>query len=251
MKGADALPAVAVLAGGLATRMQPATATLPKAMIEVAGEPFIAHQLRLLKREGVSDIVLCLGHLGEQVEAFVGDGRRFGLNVRCSYDGPRLLGTGGALKKALPMLGPWFLILYGDSYLDLSYMPVVDAFARSGLDGLMTVYRNDGRWDTSNVVFENGRIQHYSKKAPRADMRHIDFGLGILKREVLAVWPVDEPFDLADVYERLVAARRLAGFEVRQRFYEIGSPQGLAETDAYLRQAVQVDQPARESHGRQ
>jgi NDP-sugar pyrophosphorylase family protein len=251
MKGADALPAVAILAGGLATRMRPATATIPKAMIEVAGEPFIAHQLRLLKRQGARNIVLCLGHLGEQVEAFVGDGRRFGLNVRCSYDGPRLLGTGGALKKALPMLGPWFLVLYGDSYLDLPYRPVVAAFARSGLDGLMTVYRNDGRWDTSNVVFEDERIQYYSKKTPRADMRHIDFGLGILRREVLAAWPADEPFDLADVYERLVAERRLAGCEVRQRFYEVGSPQGLAETDAYLRQAAQANQPARDSHDRQ
>ncbi len=238
MSSTDRLPTIAVLAGGLAKRLRPLSESLPKAMIEVAGEPFIAHQLRLLRREGAAEVVLCLGHLGEQVEAFVGDGSRFGLEVRCAYDGERLLGTGGALRKALPLLGPHFMILYGDSYLDLAYAPVEEAFVASGLDGLMTVYRNEGRWDASNVVFGEGRILFYSKEAKRPDMHHIDYGLGLLKAEVLQRYAEGQNFDLAEVYAALVEAGRLAGFEVRQRFYEIGSPAGLAETDAYLRGRV-------------
>ncbi len=229
------LPPIALLAGGLATRLRPITTTIPKAMVEVADQPFIAHQLRLLAREGAHVVTLCLGYLGEQVRDFVGDGQGFGLEVRYSFDGDRLLGTGGALRKALPLLGPEVLILYGDSYLDLPYAPVVQAFRTSGLDGLMTVYGNEGRWDTSNVVFKEGRIAVYSKRLRDPDMRHIDYGLGILKAEVLAARPEDQPFDLADVYTDLVETGRLAGFEVQHRFYEIGSPEGLAETDAYLR----------------
>ncbi|MFI4986633.1 MAG: nucleotidyltransferase family protein [Alphaproteobacteria bacterium] len=248
MSSTRQLPTVAILAGGLAKRMRPLSETVPKAMIEVAGEPFIAHQLRLLRREGAREVVLCLGYLGEQVETFVGDGSRFGLALGFSYDGDRLLGTGGALRKALQHLGTHFVILYGDSYLDLAYGPVVDAFAASGLDGLMTVYRNEGRWDASNVAFRDGRILHYSKTAKRPDMRHIDFGLGVLKAEVLARYPAGEPCDLADVYGALVARERLAGFEVHQRFYEIGSPAGLAETDAYLRRANPTQLPS-DGHG--
>jgi NDP-sugar pyrophosphorylase family protein len=229
------LPPIAILAGGLATRLRPITATIPKAMVEVAGEPFIAHQLRLLAREGAGVVVLCLGHLGEQVADFVGDGGGFGLEVRYSFDGDRLLGTGGALRKALPLLGPEFLIVYGDSYLDFAHAPAVAAFRASGLDGLMTVYGNAGRWDTSNVVFSEGRIRVYSKTLRLPEMRHIDYGLGILRAGVLAAWPDDRPFDLASVYSGLVDSGRLAGYEVDHRFYEIGSPEGVAETDAYIR----------------
>lgn len=250
MSPSAALPPVAILAGGRATRLRPLTETVPKSMIELAGEPFIAHQLRLLRREGAREVVLCLGYLGEQVEAYVGDGSRFGLALRCSYDREPLLGTGGALRKALPLLGESFLILYGDSYLDLPYAPVVRAFAASGLDGLMTVYRNEGRWDASNVVFAEGRVIAYSKKTRRPDMRHIDYGLGMLKADALAARPAAAPFDLADVYGDLVEAGRLAGFEVKQRFYEIGSPQGQAETEAYLRRAGDSTDRTRDAHGR-
>jgi NDP-sugar pyrophosphorylase family protein len=229
------LPPIAILAGGLATRLRPITTTVPKAMVEVAGAPFIAHQLQLLRREGAGVVVVCLGHLGEQVRDFVGDGSRFGLEVRWSFDGDRLLGTGGALRQALPQLGSEFLILYGDSYLDLAYAPVVEAWRHSGLDGLMTVHGNEGRWDTSNVVFEDGRILRYSKTRREPRMRHIDYGLGALKAKVLAARDQGQPFDLAEVYAGLVEAGRLAGYEVERRFYEIGSPEGLAETDAYLR----------------
>lgn len=233
-----ALPPVAILAGGLATRMGDYTRTKPKAMLAVAGEPFIAHQLRLLAREGFRRAVLCLGHLGQQVEEFVGDGRRFGLDqVTVSHDGDRLLGTGGALRRALPLLGERFFILYGDSYLDIPMRPVADAFTASGLPGLMTVLHNEGRWDTSNVVFDamGGRVAVYSKRERRPDMAYIDYGLGALTATTLAAYPADVAFDLADVYTALAQQDLLAGYEVTTRFYEIGSPVGLQETDAYLR----------------
>ncbi len=228
------LPPVAILAGGLATRMRPLTEKMPKALIEVAGEPFIAHQLRLLTREGVGEAVLCLGHLGEQVVDAVGDGRKFGIAVRYSHDGERLMGTGGALRRALPMLGKKFFVLYGDSYLDIPFAPVADAFTRSGKPALMTILRNNGQWDRSNVKkMPDGSI-FYDKTVPDPAMDYIDYGLGLFKASVLAAGPADQPFDLAAVYHGLSKTGDLAGWEVFTRFYEIGKPEGLAETEAYL-----------------
>jgi NDP-sugar pyrophosphorylase family protein len=225
---------VAILAGGLATRLRPVTASIPKALVEVAGKPFVVHQLELLRARGVSRVVLCLGHLGEQVEAVVGDGRGFGLEVRCVFDGPALLGTGGALRRALPALGGKFLVLYGDSWLDCDYGAVARAFVESGRLGLMTVFRNEGRWDSSNVLFRDGRILRYSKAQKGPEMEHIDYGLGALDPAALAAYPQGAPLDLAAVYEDLLARGELAGLEVHERFYEIGSPAGLEETRAHL-----------------
>lgn len=229
------IPPVAILAGGLATRMRPATHKLPKSMLVVAGEPFIAHQLRLLQRERVERVVLCLGYLGEQVRDYVGDGQRFGVEVLYSFDGDELLGTGGAIVRALPFLGDIFIVLYGDSYLDFELAPTVQAFEVSGASALMTVYRNEGRWDTSNVLFNGSRVVRYDKRKPNAAMHYIDYGLGILKRAALSRWAAAGKFDLADVYATLASEGMLAGFEVKQRFYEIGTPQGLTETADYLR----------------
>jgi N-acetyl-alpha-D-muramate 1-phosphate uridylyltransferase len=226
---------VAVLAGGLATRLRPITERIPKALVEVAGEPFVHHQLRLLRREAISDVVLCVGHLGAMIEEAVGDGRAFGLNVAYSFDGDRLLGTGGALRRALPLLGQAFFVLYGDSYLDIEYSPVLGRFRRSGKAGLMTVYRNQGRFDASNVLFDGENVVRYDKRAPTPDMHYIDYGLGILSAATLVEHPADVAFDLADVYAALAAAGELAGYDAKRRFFEIGSPQGLAETEAFLR----------------
>ncbi len=227
---------VAILAGGLATRMRPVTEAIPKSLIPVAGEPFVAHQLRLLRREGVENVVLCVGHLGEMIEAYVGDGDRFGLSVRYSYEAPdRLLGTGGALRRALPLLGNRFFVLYGDSYLDIAYAPIALAFERSGAPALMTVFRNNGAWDVSNVDFDGARVLRYDKRSPGPDLRYIDYGLGVVSSGVLGDRPADVPFDLADVYRDLANAGELAGYEATRRFHEIGSPGGLNETDAYLR----------------
>ena len=230
---------VAILAGGLATRLRPATEKIPKSLVTVAGEPFFAHQLRLLHSAGLRQVVVCVGHLGEMIESEFGDGARFDMQIAYSFDGPRLLETGGALKQALPLLGERFFVLYGDSYLPIDYGSPARAFLAAGKPALMTVFKNEGRWNTSNVWFEEGKIRLYDKTWPAARMRHIDYGLGILSSEALKEWKAGETFDLAGLYKQLVATNQLAGFEVHQRFYEIGSPEGLKELDALL-----SDQPA-------
>jgi len=233
------MPPVALLAGGLATRLRPLTEQVPKAMLDVAGEPFIAHQLRLLRRENINRVVICSGYLANQIEDYVGDGSRFGLSVTYKIDGPRLLGTGGALRAALDQLGSEFLVMYGDSWLDIPYAPVVDAFRASGQPALMTVFRNEGQWDSSNVWFEDGRIRLYDKRKRLPQMHYIDWGLGMFRADTLVSRPANEHFDLAEVYSDLSRADKLAGYEVRTRFYEIGSTEGLRETDALLRRTPQ------------
>ena len=225
---------VALLAGGLATRLRPLTEKIPKALVPVAGEPFLAHQLRLLYKNGLRRVVVCAGYLGEMIAAEFGDGAAYGMELAYSFDGEKLLGTGGALVRALPLLGEAFLVLYGDSYLPIDYATVVHAFSASGMPGLMTVFHNADRWDTSNVIFADGTIRCYDKRALTPDMRHIDYGLGILRASTLADRPEGEPFDIADVYRDLSRTGQLAGYEVNERFYEIGSHTGLAELDARL-----------------
>lgn len=229
------MPPLALLAGGLANRLGALTERVPKSLLKVAGEPFIAHQLRLIAAQAIRDVVICCGHLGGMIRDFVGDGERFSCRVRYSFDGPPLLGTGGAVLKALPLLGARFGVMYGDSYLMTPFAPVLERFARSGKTGLMTVFRNDDRWDTSNVEFVNGSIVRYEKGGVGTGMRHIDYGLGIYSAGAFAGLPSGEPFDLSEVQRDLIARGAMAGFEVRERFYEIGSRAGLAETDAYLR----------------
>ena len=230
------MPALALLAGGLATRMRPATLSTAKSMLPVAGEPFLGHQLRMLAEQGIREVVLCCGHLAGQLEAYAGDGRKWGLRVRYSGDGAEPLGTGGALRK--PLLGSRFMVMYGDSYLPTRFGPVWQAFLGCGLEGLMTVFPNEGRWDTSNVQFEGGWLMDYSKSARTREMRHIDYGLSCFEARAFAGWPEGARFDLAEVAADLLRRGELAGFEVRERFYEIGSPAGLAETDALLREGV-------------
>ncbi|SHH64716.1 nucleotidyltransferase family protein [Bradyrhizobium erythrophlei] len=226
---------VAILAGGLATRLHPLTETIPKALVEVAGKPFILRQLDYLRRQGVSRAVLCVGFLGEQIEAVVGDGSNSGLTVSYSQDWPMLMGTGGALRQALPLLDSQFLVLYGDSYLPVDFSAVERAFFASGKPALMTVQRNEDRWDKSNVLFRGGAILEYNKSAPKPDMQYIDYGLGAISAQILQDEKTTGPFDLADVYNRLSLSGRLAGYEVHERFYEIGSHKGLAEAADYFR----------------
>lgn len=226
---------VAILAGGLATRLHPITTTVPKALVDVAGKPFVLRQLDYLRRQGVSRVVLCVGFLGEQIEAVVGDGSASGLSVSYSQDWPNLLGTGGALKQALPLLGSRFLILYGDSYLPIDFASVERDFLASGKPALMVVQRNADRWDKSNVLFRDNVIVEYNKRVPTPDMRHIDYGLGAMSAQVLADEDTMGPFDLADIYHRLSLAGQLAGHEVHERFYEIGSHEGLAQAADYFK----------------
>ena len=225
-------PPVAILAGGLATRMGDITRSIPKALLDVAGKPFVVHQLELLHAHGFKHVVLCIKHLAEQVEAALGDGHALGVEIAYSNDGGKLLGTGGALRNALPLLGDRFLVLYGDSYLTCDYMDVLRCFEASGKLGLMTVYKNDGRYDASNVSYADGNILRYDKHET-AGMTHIDYGLGVLRAEALAGYD-DAPLDLAKVYQDLLARGELAGYEVTERFYEIGSVAGLEDTRRLL-----------------
>jgi NDP-sugar pyrophosphorylase family protein len=230
---ATRLPVV-ILAGGLATRLRPLTDLQPKALVDVAGEPFIVHQLRLLARNAVTRVVICAGYRGEMIEDYLGR-EAFGIALSYAYDGPRLLGTAGALAAARPLIGAdAFFALYGDSYLPCDYGAVQRAFERSGRPAQMTVYRNEGRWDTSNVEFADGRIITYSKRARTQRMNYIDYGIGILTPRVLDGLPPGKSKDLAVLYEGLAASNELAAFEVSDRFYEIGSPAGLAELHQYL-----------------
>jgi NDP-sugar pyrophosphorylase family protein len=225
---------VAILAGGLATRLRPVTETIPKALVPVAGEPFAHHQLRLLARNGFERAVFLIGHLGERIAEAVGDGRAFGLAVEYVPDGPALLGTGGAIAAALPRLGDRFAVIYGDSWLDFDYRAAVARFERDGRPALMTVFRNEGSWDASNVEMRGEELVAYSKTARTPAMRHIDYGFSLFKADVFGGVPKDRPTDLAALFEDLASRGLLAAHEVRRRFYEVGSFAGLAELEAHL-----------------
>lgn len=227
---------VALLAGGMATRLRPITETIPKALVEVAGRPFIDHQLDLLYSNGIRRVVMCLGYRGQQLERHVGDGSDRGMEIVYAYDGEKLMGTGGAIRRAADagLLGDVFWVMYGDSYMDIDYAAVLDHFGRSGAGALMTVLRNGNRWDTSNVVFRDGQLLRYDKKVQTPDMDHIDYGVALLRRPAAECIPADRPFDLAELYTQLVAERRMIGYEVTNRFYEIGTPAALEEAGRYL-----------------
>jgi NDP-sugar pyrophosphorylase family protein len=231
-----------ILAGGLGTRMRPLTETVPKSLLPVLGRPFIEHQLAWLAGHGVREVLLSIGRLGEQIEQHVGDGSRFGVSVRYVNEGEALIGTAGALRLALDRgaLDSEFLLTYGDSYLPIDFAAVADAFRRSGKPALMTVFENQGRWDTSNVVFdrESETIVLYDKQRtlrPAGDYRYIDYGVSALARSVIEQGvPASGKFDLADVFGPLSQRGELAGLEVSERFYEIGSPAGLADLETFL-----------------
>lgn len=226
-------PRLALLAGGLASRLRPLTSFMPKSLVPIAGEPFLAHQLRLIRDGGIREVVLCCGFLGEQIEDFAGDGSRFGLSITYSHDGPQPLGTGGALFKALPLLGQRFLVMYGDSWLTEPIEPVWRTFLDSGKPALMTVFRNQNRWGASNVEFRKGLVIRYDKGHPSPSMHHIDYGLDALDSGALAHWTVPV-FDLADVWSGLADYSLLAGHETSERFYEIGSLAGMRETETVV-----------------
>jgi N-acetyl-alpha-D-muramate 1-phosphate uridylyltransferase len=225
---------VAIVAGGRATRLGPLTETLPKSLLQVNGEPFVTHQLRLLRSKGVLRVVLCIGHMGTLIQRAIGNGSNLGLQVEYSFDGPSLLGTGGAVKNALPKLGGSFFVIYGDSYLPCDYQAIARNFVSAGVLGMMTVFHNEGKWDASNVEYEFGEILAYSKTQRTSRMHHIDYGLGVFRAEAFEGLPAGKACDLAKVYTRLLQRKQLAAFEVRERFYEIGSAAGLRETTEFL-----------------
>jgi NDP-sugar pyrophosphorylase family protein len=205
---------------------------VPKPLLEVGGEPFLFHQLRLLARHGARQVVLCVGYLGERIRERIGPSR-FGLSIEYSFDAPGLDGTLGAIRRARHLLGDRFLVLYGDTYLRLDYQAAADEWRRSGCLGLMVVLQNDGRWDQSNTVYAEGRVVAHDKSTPTSAMRWIDYGLGGLEAKALERVAASER-DLSSLYTRLADLGELCGYEARERFYEIGRPESFAETDAFL-----------------
>jgi len=228
------IPTVAVLSGGKATRLYPITKEIPKAMLELSGKPFIAHQLEMLKHNGVKHVVICAGYLGQMLEDYIRAGNDFGLIVDFSFDGDKLLGTAGAIKKALPLLGNDFAVMYGDSYLTEDFRPVANFFISSNKKGLMTVFKNEGKWDVSNIVYADSRILKYDKKQITQEMKYIDYGLLFFKSEAFSKIFDYQVYDLADLCADLINEGQMAGYEAKQRFYEIGSFKGLEETKQYL-----------------
>ncbi len=231
---------VAILAGGLATRMQPRTLTVPKSMLDVAGRPFVDWQLEKLAACGYDDVVMCIAHLGEQIRAHVGDGARFGMRVRYAEEGPKLLGTWGALRAAIDLLAPTVLVTYGDSYLPFDYAAPLRALDADGqgdastCDGVMSVFKNEGKWDPSNVVTDGAWVVRYEKGTGDPAFDHIDYGALALRRDLIAALPLGEVRGLDALQRDLAARKRLRAHVAHARFFEIGSPEGLAALENEL-----------------
>ena len=225
---------VAILAGGLGTRLGEKTLNKAKVLIDVAGKPFISRQLNYLSDQGIKDIVICVGHLGNQIKNYIGNGSKYNLNVSYSDDSDQLLGTGGSIKKACQILGEHFFILYGDSFLPVNFSLIEKAYFQEKKPALMTVLKNKGRWDKSNAYFKDKCVK-YNKKKPQKNMDYIDYGLTIVRNSIFSDFPSNEVFDLADVFENLSNKSLLAGFEIYDRFYEIGSINGLNDTIEFFK----------------
>lgn len=237
----SALPPICILAGGLGTRLGDQVQDTPKPLIEVAGEPFLLHQLRLLASQGASEIILCVGYLGDLIEQRIGP-ERFGLRIAYSFDDPGLSGTLGAIMRARGLLGERFLVLYGDTYLRIDYAAAAEGWRLSGLPAMMAVLLNRGRWDASNVLYAHERVIAYDKHAPTPEMLWIDYGLGGLDQRALDLATPDTA-DVAELYSQLAQKGMLYGFEASERFYEIGSPEALAETRVFMRTMTASDEP--------
>lgn len=229
------LPTLVLLAGGLATRLRPITEVVPKSMIDINGKPFIYHQLHLLKSKGIESIVICVGYLSKQIIDYVGDGKNFGLKIRYSYDGEKLLGTGGSVKKALSLLEEDFFVMYGDSYLNINLNEIWEFYRQQQAIALMTVIKNDNKWDKSNILFKNSKVVAYDKINPCPEMHYIDYGCCLFNNARFSELSAQkEKFDLSEIHNDLIKQEVLFGYEVFTRFYEVGSHSGILELKQFL-----------------
>lgn len=224
---------IVILAGGLATRLGTIAKTRPKSMVLIKNRPFLEHQIRSLKAKGIHNIVLCTGHLGEQISDYFGNGEKFGVKIAYSLE-KTPLGTAGALKNAEDLLSDTFMTIYGDSYLSLDFDRILKFFESYDRLALMTVYRNFDRYDKSNTAIDGIMVKKYSKTDKREPMDYIDYGANIFRKEVLGLVPSGRFYSLEELFTRLVGSGQMLAYEVKERFYEIGSPSGLAEFEKYL-----------------
>lgn len=227
---------VVILAGGRATRLRPLTDKVPKSLVEICGKPFLQYQLDFLKEGGVREVVLCIGYLGKEIEKYFGDGGKFGMNIKYSYEKEQLLGTAGALKNAEQLLQGQFFVMYGDSYLFLDFAAIMSYFNEFNKLGLMVVYKNYDRYERSNVVVEGSLVKQYSKKERAEGMVYIDYGVSILRKKVLQLVPQNQAYSLEELFHQLIEKKGLLSYEVNKRFYQIGSPEGLEEFRRYISQ---------------
>jgi len=226
---------IVILCGGLATRLRPLSEKIAKSMIEIEGKPFLEHQLELLKKNGISDMIFCIGYKGEQIENYFGDGSRFGVKIKYSREKEKLLGTGGALKKAENLLNEVFLVINGDSYLPFDFKAAIGYFNKFNKPGLMVVYKNQDRYEKSNVLVKNSLVRQYNKENPTKEMKYIDYGVSIFRKKALELLPENTPCDLSQIYLSLIKKDQLLAFESKIRFYETGSFKGLEEFKRYIK----------------
>ena len=232
---------IVILCGGLATRLRPITKKIPKSMVRIFGKPFLEYQLELLKKNKIKDIVLCIGYKGEQIKKYFRNGKKFGVNIKYSSDGKKLLGTGGALKKAESLLEDPFMVMWGDSYLPFNFQKAINFFKKHKKLGLMTVYRNENRIEPSNVEVRGNLVAAYSKKRKTKRMKYIDYGLSIFRKEVLKYIPKNQFYDLSKLNQLLIRKKQLLAFEVKRRFYQIGNFEGLKEFQEYIKRKLPRD----------
>ena len=227
---------VVILTGGLGTRARQLSPDLPKSLIEIDSKPFISYQFDLLVKQGFKEILLCTGYKGDKISEYVGNGSRFGLHVSYSNEEPdKLLGTGGAILNAIDFLSSEFLVIYGDSYLDINYEKVKEKYYQSGLDSLMVIYKNINQYDDSNVEFDGSRIIRYSKNNRTTKMDFIDYGINIYKKEIFSRYNGPKNFDLSEIQESLVEKQLVAAYETNKRFYHIGDETAFDEFDKMIK----------------
>jgi len=226
---------IVILCGGLATRLSHLTKYTPKSMVEIEGKPFLEYQIDNLKKQSIKDIVLCVGHLSEKIEEYFGNGEKLDVNIKYSYDKEKLLGTIGALKNAEPLLKDTFFVMYGDSYINIDFHKVRDHFLQHDKPALMIVYKNQDKYDRSNVIVQDNMVVGYGEKERNRDMVYIDYGTSILRKNVLDIVPKDTPYSNEQLFSELVKKRELMAYEVQERFYHIGSLEALEEFRSYIR----------------
>ena len=218
-----------ILAGGLGTRLGDLTKEVPKSMVPIFGKPFLEYQIELLRAQGISEIILCIGHMSGQIKDYFGDGRRFHISIRYSDEGDRQLGTAGAIKFAEPLLADSFFVLFGDTYLMVDYKAIMSYFLSQNHPALMAVYRNENRFDTSDVIVENQLVTVYDKTHPRPDMVYINAGLSVMRKDAMVLIPPGKSVSVQQFFAEFLDKQQLLAFEVSQRFYEIGSFSGLSD----------------------
>lgn len=226
---------IVILCGGLATRLSHLTKYTPKSMVEIEGKPFLEYQIENLKKHSIKDIVLCVGHLSEKIEEYFGNGEKFGVNLKYSYDKEKLLGTIGALKNAEPLLKDVFFIMYGDSYISVDFHKVRDHFMQHDKPALMVVYKNQDKYDRSNLIVQDNMVIGYGEKERTRDMIYVDYGTSVLRKKVLENVPKDTPYPTEQFFSELVKKRELMAFEVQERFYHIGDLEALEEFRSHIR----------------